>query len=106
MGVADPKIWGGYLPASGGGVRGHMNTVKGNVHYDHVLIKLTTQNEPLMGSGKLPDWFRNKKSIISLDTYDDNLCFWRCLALFDKTKRALKSTNEALNLAKIYYKNP
>ena len=26
----------------------------------------------------------NEKKLIKFDNYDDNLCFWRCLAVFDE----------------------
>ena len=61
LGLSDPKIWGGYLPSSGGGVRGRANTIKGNVTFDHVQIKLITEDKPLMGRGRLPKWLRDKK---------------------------------------------
>ena len=35
----------------------------------------------------LPERFYNKsneKKLIKFDNYDDNLCFWRCLAVFDE----------------------
>ena len=44
--------------------------------------KLIASNEPLMGCGPLPDWLRKKRCIHSLDTFDDNLCVWRCLAIY------------------------
>ena len=46
--------------------------------------KLIASNEPLMGCGPLPDWLRKKRCIHSLDTFDDNLCVWRCLAIYSQ----------------------
>ena len=40
-------------------------------------------NEPLMSCGLLPDWLRQKR-IYSVDTFDDNLCAWRCLAIYKR----------------------
>ena len=34
-----------------------------------------------IGLGRLPDWLRNKREVISLDTFDDALCVFRCLAV-------------------------
>ena len=69
-------------------------------------IKLIASNEPLMGCGLLPEWLRKKRCINALDTFDDNLCVWRCLAIY--TRRDVKRgsefvTKEALNLAREFY---
>ena len=37
--------------------------------------------EPLLGQGRLPDWLRNKKGLYALDTFDDNMCIFRCIAV-------------------------
>ena len=34
-----------------------------------------------IGLGQLPDWLRNKREVISLDTFNDNLCLFRCIAV-------------------------
>ena len=34
-----------------------------------------------IGLGRLPDWLRNKREVISLDTYNDNFCIFRCIAV-------------------------
>ena len=34
-----------------------------------------------LGLGRLPDWLRNKHGIFSLDTFRDNLCLFRCIAV-------------------------
>ena len=34
-----------------------------------------------VGAGRLPDWLRNKKGLLALDTYPDDLCILRCLAV-------------------------
>ena len=61
-------------------------------------IKLIASNEP--------EWLRKKKCINALDTFDRNLCAWRCLALHkrkDVKRGAERSTKEALNLAREFY---
>lgn len=47
---------------------------------------ITNHTTPLMGNGQLPDWLQQKKGLVSLDTYNDNLCLWRCLALHQDSK--------------------
>ena len=62
-----------------------------------------------MGCGPLPDWLRNKSCIYSMDTFDDTLCVWRCLAIYKRHARGKKNRVQernceaALNLACEYY---
>ena len=45
-------------------------------------VKVILDRQPLqIGLGRLPDWIRNKREVISLDTFNDNLCIFRCLAV-------------------------
>ena len=62
-----------------------------------------------MGFGSLPDWLTKKCCIYALDTFDDNPCICRCLAIHKRHicgkedqvhKRNHKS---ALNLALEYF---
>ena len=64
-----------------------------------VSVKAIVTNEVLLGAGKLPDWLRNKKGVFALDTYDDNLCVLRCLALHQGT-RVDRCTEKAIALGK------
>ena len=100
--LENEEVWSKvYLPAT------RTTKVKGNyqgkVVFKHVQINLTASNEPLMGCGLLPEWLRKKRCINALDTFDGNLCVWRCLALYkrkDVKRGAERSTKEALNLAR------
>ena len=50
----------------------------------HMLVdlKVILDRQPLqIGLGQLPDWIQNKREVISLDTYNDNLCLFRCMAV-------------------------
>ena len=63
-------------------------------------------NKPLMGCGPLSGCLRNKRCIYAVDTFDDNLCVWRCLAIYKRKdiQRATELvTRTALNLAREYY---
>ena len=66
-------------------------------------------NKPLMGCGPLPDWLRIKRCIYALDTFDDNLCVWRCLAIYKRHARgetnqvSKRNCDAAKNLAREYY---
>ena len=45
-------------------------------------LKVILDRQPLqIGVGRLPDWLRNKREVTSLDTFNDNLCVFRCLAV-------------------------
>ena len=47
-----------------------------------LYVKVILDRQPLfLGLGRLPDWLRNKHGILSLDTFRDNLCFFRCIAV-------------------------
>ena len=71
--------------------------------------KIGASNELLMGCGPLPDWLRDKPCAYALDTFDDNLCVWRCLAIYKRLARGEKNwvqernRNAALSLAREYY---
>ena len=54
---------------------------EGKIIFKHVQTRLVASNEPLMGCGPLPGWLKNKHCIHAMDTFDDNLCVWRCLAI-------------------------
>ena len=62
--------------------------------------------QPLLGTGPLPDWLRNLahgRSMAALDTYQDNLCLWRCIAVH-RGARPDRSTTAARELAKGFFK--
>ena len=47
-----------------------------------VYVKVILDRHPLfLGVGRLPDWLRNKRGVLSLDTYRDNRCLFRCIAV-------------------------
>ena len=47
-----------------------------------VYAKVIMDRHPLfLGLGRLPDWLRNKRGVLSLDTYNDKRCLFRCIAV-------------------------
>ena len=47
-----------------------------------LYVKVILDRQPLfLGLGRLPDWLRNKHGVASLDTFRDNLCLFRCIAV-------------------------
>ena len=53
-----------------------------------VYSKVLLDRHPLfLGVGRLPDWLRNKRGVLSLDTYQDNRCLFRCIAVHWGAKR-------------------
>ena len=81
----------------------------GTLIFKHVQIRLAASSESIMGCGPLPYWLRNKRCIYAMDTFDDNLCVWRCLAIYKRHTRGEKNRVQernckpVLNLAREYY---
>ena len=62
-----------------------------------VYVKVILDRHPLfLGLGRLPEWLRNKHGVLSLDTYEDNLCLFRCIAVHwgATPKRNMRKTRE------------
>ena len=102
------EVWSkAYLPYT------RITEVRGNyedkVVFKHIQMRLVASNKPLMGCGPLSDWLRGKQCSYALDTFDDNLCVWRCLAIYkrlacgEKNRVQERNRNAALNLAREYY---
>ena len=77
------------------------------VFEDHfnVDVKVVLDRQPLLGTGPLPDWLRNlshNRSMLALDTFKDNLCLWRCIAVH-RGSRPDRSTTAARELAKSFF---
>ena len=76
-------------------------------HYYAVDVKVVLDRQPLMGTGPLPDWLRNlargNHGMVTLDTYRDNMCLWRCIAVH-RGARPDRSTKEAKCLVKSFFK--
>ena len=71
----------------------------------NVDVKVVLDRQPLLGTGPLPDWLRNlshSRNMIALDTYKDNLCLWRCIAVH-RGSRPDRSTTAARELAKGFF---
>ena len=59
-----------------------------------------------MGCGPLPDLLRKNLCIYPIDTLDDYLGAWRCLAIYKRKDIQMGSefvTRDVLNLAREYY---
>ena len=75
----------------------------------NVDIKVVLDRQPLMGTGPLLNWLRNLahaargQAMVALDTYRDNLCLWRCIAVH-RGARPDRSTKAAQGLAKSFFK--
>ena len=104
------ELWSkAYLPADR--TTEAQGSYEGKVIFKHVQIKLVLSNEPLMACGPLLDWLRDKRCIYSIDTFQDNLCVWRCLVICkrnahgEKYKVEKRNCEVALNLAREYYRD-
>ena len=73
--------------------------------YFNVDVKVVLDRQPLLGTGPLPDWLRNlahSRYMLTLDTYKENLCLWRCIAVH-RGSRPDRSTTAARELAKSFF---
>ena len=73
-----------------------------------VSVKVVLDRQPFLGTGPLPDWLRSLAHaragpIVPLDTYRDNLCLWRCIAVH-RGARPDRCTNTARLLAKGFFR--
>ena len=68
-----------------------------------VDLKVILDRQPLqIGLGRLPDWLRNKHEVISLDTYSDNPCLFRCIAVHRGANKQF-NTHRARELAQSFF---
>ena len=68
-----------------------------------VDLKVILDRQPLqIGLGCLPDWLRNKHEVISLDTYNDNLCLFQCIAVHRGANKQF-NTRRARELAQSFF---
>ena len=108
--LEDAETWSkAYLPATA--TYASKGVYEGRVRFTSVSTKIILSNEPLLGCGPLPKWLADKKCVYAIDKIDDNLCFWRCLAIHQRImkgeKRPEEKTNrDALKLARDFYKRP
>ena len=108
--LEDAETWSkAYLPATA--TYASKRVYEGRVRFTSVSTKIILSNEPLLGCGPLPKWLADKKCVYAIDKIDDNLCFWRCLAIHQRIvkgkKRPEEDTNrEALKLARDFYERP
>ena len=108
--LEDAETWSkAYLPATA--TYASKGVYEGRVRSTSVSTKIILSNEPLLGCRPLPKWLADKKCVYAIDKIDDNLCFWRCLAIHQRImkgkKRLEEDTNrEALKLARDFYRKP
>ena len=73
--------------------------------FKSVTIKVIKLPQALLGAGQLPDWLRNlahSRVMVSLDTFNDNLCVWRCI-LAHQGERIDRMATKVKALAKNYW---
>ena len=76
------------------------------IKFSYIEVKAVIDRLPLLGTGPLPDWLRNLahgRKMVSLDTYSDNMCLWRCIAVY-KGARIDRCTKLARQLARGFFK--
>ena len=76
------------------------------IKFSNIEVKAVIDNQPMLGTGPLPDWLRNLahgRKMVSLDTYNDNICLWRCIAVFQGA-RPDRCTQLARELARGFFR--
>ena len=76
------------------------------VSFFNVDLKVGLDRQPLLGTGPLPEWLRNlahSRSMVALDTFNDNFCLWRCIAVHQGA-RPDQSTAAAKERARSFLK--
>ena len=75
---------------------------------DNLMVEIKIIEDPQaplhVGAGRLPDWLRNKKSLLALDTYADEICIFRCLAVHRGAHRQ-HNTRQTRELASSFFAN-
>ena len=78
------------------------------IKFSNIEVKAVIAKQPMLGAGPLPDWLRNiargGHQMVSLDTYGDNMCLWRCIAVYKGT-RPDRCTKLAKQLARGFFQN-
>lgn len=74
--------------------------------FSNVYEKVVLDDHPLLGTVPLSDWLCNLAhcgSMVVLDTYHNNICLWRCIAVHHGP-RPDRSTKVAGKLAMSFFK--
>jgi len=76
------------------------------LRFHKVDVKVILTRSLLLGSGPLPEWLRNLahgRAMVTLDSHNDNLCLWRCIAVYQGS-RVDRCERAAKEMAKGFYK--
>ena len=66
-------------------------------------LKAILDRQPLqIGVGRLPVWLRNKHDVLSLNTYNDDLCLFRCIAVHQGAHKR-DNTRKSRELAQSFF---
>ena len=77
------------------------------IKFSNIEVKAVLDNQPMLGTGPLPDWLRNLahgRKMFSFDNFGDNLCLWRCIAVY-RGARPDRCTQSARRLARCFFKS-
>ena len=77
------------------------------IKFSNIGVKAVIDNQPMLGTGPLPEGLRNlahDRNMVSLDNFRDNLCLWRCVAVYQGA-RPDRCTQVAKRLAKGFFKS-
>lgn len=79
------------------------------LRFFRTTVKVVIDKQPLLGEGRLPNWLRDlargfNGPMVCLDTYEDDLCIWRCIAVY-KGARPDRSTRSAKQMANGFFES-
>ena len=78
------------------------------IKFSNIEVKAVLDNQPMLGTGPLPDWLRNLArgghQMVSLDNFGNDLCLWRCIAVY-RGSRPDRCTQLARRLARGFFKS-
>src|SRR5207248_1697881 len=68
----------------------------------NMAVKVIRLDYPIGSKIKLPDYIKNSKFIVGLEEVNNNLCFWACIALAERSRRD-RYIGKAKELFKKFY---
>ena len=84
----------------------HPNTKWVFVKFLNIQVKVVLDKQLMLATGASSDWLRNLahgRQMVALDTFDDNLCLWCCIAMYQGA-RPDRSTQTARELTQSFLK--
>ena len=74
------------------------------VKFSNIVVKVVLDNQPMLGTGSLPDWLHNlaPQTQNGFEGFEDKFCLWRCNTFYQGA-HPNRSTQAASEFAKSYF---